>query len=397
MSSADGTVAALQGAYFFLSYAPAGRASEGSGDPSISTFFDDLCKSISDRVDGGGGQGIGFFDERIARGGDLKSEVSSALRAAQVLVPLYSPRYFTSRWSMREHEAFQRRLDVTGTAAPERHVVPVIWTPFLAPQDRAEWALRSGPADRSYQENGLRALHMLPSYRSSYRRVVGWLADRIVTVTREQPLRPSRAPELDDVEPRATLGPRFVLTMLSSPATATRTVGTEGGSDWWEDLSAGTHQSVLAYASTRVERMGLAPVVVPSERIAHESRENPAVMLVDPWIVADAGEGLLRDVAESLPRWGSPLLLSPSGGPGRSRDHELAAAAGRILAEVRRARTPQAGSRAQLAGVLPPLIATLRREYLRYGRVFPPPGPARPRPPRLGDSRTRHEENDSNG
>ncbi|HEY6797491.1 MAG TPA: TIR-like protein FxsC [Kineosporiaceae bacterium] len=393
-------VALRRGSYFFLSYAPSGRTPQGGSDPLISSFFDDLCKAISDQVDEEEREQIGVFDARIPRGRDLKSEASTALRSTQVLVPLYSPRYFTSGWSMREHEAFERRLALLHAASPERHLVPVIWTPFLDPAERAERALRAGPADQRYQENGLRALHALPlpSYRSSYRRVVGWLADRIVAVTREQPIRPSTAPELGDVDPGTGSGPRFVVSLLSDPrARGSGGAGANRRFRWWHDVPVDADGSVVEDACTWVERMGLTAVVVPPAALQEETRGAPAVLLVDPWVVEDSGEQFLRDLAGSLPPWVSPVLLIPSDGSGSTPELPVVTASERVLTAARQARTPRVGSRAELTSVLPPLIARMRRQYLRHGPVTPPTGPSRPRPPRLGDRRIHREKGDHHG
>jgi hypothetical protein len=402
VSPVGGRPPAPEGSYFFLSYATSGpgRVEADEVDPLISHFFDDLCAAIQDQVRSAAGSLIGFFDRQLPTGGDLKGEVSSALRSSQVLVPLYSPRYFATSWSMREQEVFRRRLETAATTSPERHLLPVIWTPFPSwdRPDEAVRALRSGPPDPDYQENGLRALHKLPTYHAAYQRVVGWLADRIVTVARENPLSPSAAPSLDDVDAPPVSGPRFSIAMLlpGSEATWSPSDEAERRQAWWRVGSGRQDLWVLDYVRARVERMGLTPELVGASGLAGAARGAPAILIVDPWVLAHQGEESIEALVRSLPAWVCVLLLdAPPERSEISRERAVATAAAEVLENAGGTAPQRVGSSAQLARALPGLIARLRGVYLRHGPVFPPAGPSTQRPPRLRDvSRIGQEESD---
>ena len=62
-----------------------------------------------------------FFDQRIDVGTEWPSELASALQRSQLLLPVWSPSYFTSRWCMAEWRTMRRRqqtLVSTGLETP---------------------------------------------------------------------------------------------------------------------------------------------------------------------------------------------------------------------------------------------------------------------------------------
>src|SRR6185312_5509288 len=128
------------------------------------------------------GMEIGFYDQQIPSGADLKAWLSTALGSTEVFVPLYSPGYFRKSWPMREQEAFRRRLQTASAVAPDKHIVPILWTPFPSREQTpmAARAASTRPGVSEYGENGLRMLCMSVSYQHSYRLVLSWLADEIV-------------------------------------------------------------------------------------------------------------------------------------------------------------------------------------------------------------------------
>src|SRR6476659_7455305 len=111
--------------YFFLSYAHSappdpdpederGPVEEPDSDPVVEKFYEDLAGAVRARARPGSREPMGFFDQAIPAGSDIKAELSRALGAAQVFVPLYSPSYVTRSWPLREQEVFRRRLAWAG-------------------------------------------------------------------------------------------------------------------------------------------------------------------------------------------------------------------------------------------------------------------------------------------
>ncbi|MGH3935463.1 MAG: TIR domain-containing protein, partial [Pseudonocardiaceae bacterium] len=123
------------GVYFFLSYAHSAPTSErvrSDADPSVGVFFADLVAEVHARARPAEGMEIGFFDQQILPGTDIKTQLCDALGRAEVFVPLYSPGYFAKSWPMREQLVFQGRLRAASATTPDRHIVPVLWTPLLS-------------------------------------------------------------------------------------------------------------------------------------------------------------------------------------------------------------------------------------------------------------------------
>ncbi len=270
------------GVYFFLSYAHSAPISErirSDSDPSVGVFFKDLTEAVKDRARPVEGMEIGFFDQQIPSGVDLKTLLSEALGSAEVFVPLYSPGYFAKSWPIREQEVFRRRLRAASAVAPDEHIVPILWTPFPSWEQTPSVAraLSIGANISEYGENGLRALCMLASYRRSYQLVLSRLADEIVTVAERSPLGPSAAPDLDDVpgtKPPAEAG--FLVTMLAPRHGASRAPQAvkDRGNPWW-----------LIYAGRRIppgsrpspsmpEAWPSGWVWIPGSRISSKSRSS---------------------------------------------------------------------------------------------------------------------------
>jgi hypothetical protein len=125
MNSTSGWTAEAQqarhGVYFFLSYAHSAPTSErvwSDADPTVSVFFADLATAVTARARPAEGMEIGFFDQQIPPGADMKAQLCDALGRAEVFVPLYSPGYFAKSWPMREQEAFRGRLRAASALCP---------------------------------------------------------------------------------------------------------------------------------------------------------------------------------------------------------------------------------------------------------------------------------------
>lgn len=91
---------AAQAPLFYLSYAHLPSVETVDDDLEL-RFFRDLSTEISNLTDLPP-SATGFIDAEIPAGADWQATMMRALAEAQVLVPLYSPRYFKSEWCGRE-------------------------------------------------------------------------------------------------------------------------------------------------------------------------------------------------------------------------------------------------------------------------------------------------------
>ena len=386
------------GVYFFLSYAHSAPTSErvrSDADPSVGVFFKDLTEAVKDRARPAAGMEIGFFDQQIPPGTDLKALLSEALGAAEVFVPLYSPGYFATSWPRREQAVFRSRLRTANAVAPDKHIVPILWTPFPSWEQTptVARALSIGAGISDYGENGMRALCMLASYRRSYQVVLSGLADEIVAVAERSPLGPSAAPDLDDVpgtKPAAEAG--FLVAMLAPRHGVSRAPhAVKGGENpWWHRYAGRRVPLVAEYAASVAERLGLDTRFVDFVEVEELFDRTPAIVIVDPWVVADRGPGFLTSTFAGLPKWVVPLVLDGQRGD-PSSDPPVTKKAVEALGSALQVPVNRVNSMDQLDEILPTLVARARRTYLREGPVFPPVGFSR-RPGRLRDEDLRNTE-----
>ena len=399
MNSTSSQTAEVQktrhGVYFFMSYAHSAPASEGvqsDADPSVSVFFTDLVAAVEARARPAHGMAIGFFDQQLPPDTDMKALLSAALGSAEVFVPLYSPKYFAKSWPMREQEVFRRRLLTASAVAPEQHIVPILWTPFLSWEQPPEGtrALSIGAGISDYGENGLRALCMLTSYRHSYELVLSRLADEIVKVAEQSPLGPSAAPDLDDVLDPVPSNAGFVVAMLSPDEGVLLGSHTVGGrtNAWWRAYAGRRIPPVAEHARNMAERLGLRTLVGDFAEFESLLDQTPAIVLVDPWMVMSRGPDFLASTFAALQDWVVPLVLDVgSGNPRLDPASELAEKAVEALESARGVPVKRVNGMDKLEKILPTMVAKARRTYLRRGPVFPPAGPAK-RPARLRDAGT---------
>ena len=381
------------GVYFFLSYAHSAPTSErvqSDSDPAVGVFFADLAAAVAARATPAAGMEIGFFDQQIPPGADMKALLSDALGSAEVFVPLYSPGYFAKSWPMREQEVFRRRLLAASTAEPEQRIVPILWTPLLSweqPPIEAR-ALSIGAGISDYGENGLRALCMLTSYQTSYRLILSLLADEIVKVAERSPLGPSAAPDLDDVPGPVAAEAGFLVAMLAPRHGVSRAprVVKGGENPWWRTDAEQRIPPVAEYAGSVAERLGLDTRVADFAEVEELFDQTPAIVIVDPWIVADRRSQFLASTFAGLPKWVVPLVLDGQRGD-PTLDSAMTEKAVEALGSALPVPVNRVNSMDQLDEILPTLVTRARRTYLREGPVFPPPGSSK-RPGRLRDAGT---------
>ena len=379
---------AQQSCYFFLSYAYVPRPLDESPDdlvrfprpaePTVGVFFDELCAAVTDRADPRSGLEIGFFNQSMPSGLDIKDSLAAVLGSAEVFVPLCSPDYLSSSWPQRERKAFRERLRAV-TDDVERHILPVLWTPVEDWQSDSdvERAVRASGGGPEYVENGLRVLRKLGRYRPMYDRMLAWLAETIVDVAERHPAGPSVVPHLDQIS--------VVAGQASEPKAAGFLVATFAPDDrpahddlWWRSYA----EPIAARAATVAERLGLPSQVVDIDEAESLFGGAPGIVLVDPRIAVGAERESALARIHSLPRWVMPVILeSPADqlNPDGVAIEEAAIA----IQNTVKGRARRVDSEAEFDRVLPSVVARARRAHLREVHVTDGSGG---RPPRLRDS-----------
>jgi hypothetical protein len=353
--------------YFFLSYAhsvPLSAASRPDTDYWVSRLFHDLAAAVRRGATRSGDLDAGFFDGQVSPGADLRQTLTEALSLTHVFVPLHSPNYFRNAWALGERESFRSRLTRLAPARAERHLLPVLWLPLPSWGDRPETTqaldLVHDADDRAdYAENGLRALCKLSAYRRQYESVLAALAARIVTVAETQPLARSRAATLSSHPVTDGGGPALVVTTLTDHAR-------------WRPY-AGQHELAVAdYVAATGERLGLPTRVVDLAAARALAPASPTVVLVD----AATGAAAARAALDGLPRWVVPLVIAAEHERGESAPESIAG----TLQDAGFPRVLPARAIDEFERCAPLLVTEARKQFLRHGPVYPPDGPAAPKP-----------------
>jgi FxsC-like protein len=379
-----------RGTYFFLSYAHSPPTRDGVSDTDhwVTAFFHDLCESVRSHAAPDAGWDAGFYDDLLPPGSDWKARLADALSTAQVFVPLYSPAYLSRSWPLKERESFRRRLAVVGATEAD-HILPVLWTPTPSaePQPELEDALLLGTDVPAYAANGLRALRMLNSYRQQYDAIRGRLARRIVEMAERAPLRPSRAPSLDDIIESRYGETSFVVAILAAtvddpppdhpPDAYART--TEG----WRPFAGTEAVPAAEHAANVAERLGLPTRVVDFASGGGLLDRHPGLLLIDPWTLTEAGGRIaLTAAVDRLREWVTPVILANQNDARfGERASELADEVGDMLHRAGAHRVKRAREVREFVQLLPSMVTDARRQYLRNAElIVPPKGPHVGRP-----------------
>jgi FxsC-like protein len=364
------------GRFFYLSHAPA--------DEVVRVLYHDLSARIAQRVGPDPDLDVGFLDDLLPAGADWAHEVATALAHAEAFVPLYSPGYLSRRWPLRERESFRRRM--AGTAAPQdagAHIVPVLWVPAPFAGYVADVAEALALADDipEYADNGLRGLAVLSIFRSAYDEVVDRIASRIVAAA-AAPLGPGPVRPLAAM-PQPSLATAGLVISVAAPtrdsAPPQRPATAYGSSGaQWRPYHAGMALPVAAQAAAVAERHGLPPQVVELDVAAGLAATIPTVLLVDPWITADAGgRAALQEILAVAPDWLTVLVVvDEDDGQYGAVDARLADQLTGVLSLIVSREIPRARRAEEFERLIPSLIADARRRYLR---TRPARYPARPR------------------
>lgn len=392
---------ARPGAYFFLSYAstpPSRWDSHADADVIVDEFFRDLSDAVEQRR-GLPELDIGFCDRTLAPGVDRQARILNALGRAEVFVPLYSPRYFTSFSAGREWTVFFRRLLAQGVVEPGQRVVPVCWTP-LPPGYRPPTGV-DVPTDHlaigDYGDDGLQAMYRLTRHRADYQRVVVEVARAIVRIAEHRRVGPGTAVAVDDSEltfPQDTDGPVFAI-VVAAPDSVSVGAGRHAAygrvAAEWRPFGVREEVPLAQDAAAIAARFGFLPRVFSLGDKGDHFAESPGVLLIDPWMTTTRdGRERLRRVVEQLPRWALPVFVTDEqeqvsqrlARPFAEVAAELTEPGGAALGEPARRAAVTVTSLESFGATLPVLVTDAARRYLRHGRVPPAPNgeqAARPR------------------
>lgn len=292
--------------HFYLSFPPSipftGQRADDL-DRWVRALFTDLCTAVGRRGPSGG-IAPGFADH------EPDADWRAGLEGAEVLVPLYSPVYFTRTRTGRELEGFRRRVAGAGIARPERRIVPVLWTPPPPAERSRPWVrecldLPGSPA--SYIENGLQALLRLWMFRADYTRLVDLLAARIVAISRDEPIGPSPVEGFDGIcSPFGPVPATFAVILAASAD--------------WRPFPAEQRAPLARYVRRAAERLDftVATSALADTADTPDPRRGPGIVLIDPqYVVGGPGATMLDALLPELPPWVLPVLVGGGEVPDR--------------------------------------------------------------------------------
>ncbi|GLY04363.1 hypothetical protein Acsp01_47420 [Actinoplanes sp. NBRC 101535] len=359
---------------------PAGEPA--TRDPLVDTFFADLM-GVVQRLARAGARHVGLYDRTLSSGTGWRDTLR-ALGQAEVLVPLYSPRYVASAWATEEHYSFQKRLEAAH-ADPARHIQPVLWMPFPDGVDPAQYGLSLEEDVPQYKTLGLGALCDAgrldrtpdPEYRQAYEKIVERIARRIVDAAEQSPIGPSAPPPEPPGSGIAPSAADLLIVVHTAPGSTART---------WTPYADAGRTPVAGQALAVAQRLDVVAAISTLREAVRLWRHRPAVLLVDVWLLDDDERAAgLAEILHGLPRWVTPLLIADAGD--RVHATRVAELRDRALAMLGGAADPAtsvAGSADDFVKIMPVLVSQARSRYLHeLPRTFPSR-------PRLGVAEPRH-------
>lgn len=399
--------------YFFLSYAHTPRydlADTADPDAWVADLYTDLCDHIMQLTNLPYGAKPGFMDRDLRPGNHWPAGLSQALATCRVFVPLYSRRYFESEQCGKEWFAFSRRVlnqTAKGASRPEL-IVPAVWVP-VEPQALPEVAKSIQFNHRElgdrYLAHGFYGIIKLARYRDAYEEAVYELARRIVDVAHRTPIDPCQPDDYESLDsafgsahPPASSGRRLRITMVA-PTTDDLPDGREpdhygSAPQDWNPYKPASARPLADHACDLLRNLDYRPVVgdLDGRGPALASAgppTDPEVLLVDPWAATQTEpHKMLHRLDQQDKPWVQVVV------PWNPGDMQTAAAQarlrssmneslGRKLAEVRITSTMAVRGVPCLEDfslVLPLVVRTAVRQYLKHARAYPPAGPAGEKP-----------------
>jgi FxsC-like protein len=399
--------------YFFLSYAHTPKHDpDDPDDPDawVGKLYTDLCRHIMQLTDLPHGARPGFMDRELRPGHIWPAALSSALATCRVFVPLYSHRYFESEQCGKEWFAFSRRvLDAEARAVLRAEaIIPAIWVPVDV--DRMPEAARNiqfGHHDLgdTYVAHGFYGIIKLSRYRGDYEEAVYELARRIIQVARKEPVPPGKLADYTALESAFRLaqegnrGARRLRLTVVAPTSSDLPPGRGDfhyGSNAldWNPYRPDSIRPLAEHASELVRNLGYQPDIGDLDSHSEALTGNgppvaPGIVLVDAWATGQP------DCAQTLRRFDSmnkPWIQIVV--PWNRVDAETAGQEAGLRDNLEKSlRNKLAEGRAtsimavrgvpcleDFNTVLPALVRTAVRGYLKYAEAYPPAGPAMEKP-----------------
>lgn len=398
--------------YFFLSYAHTPRVDSGdSDDPDlwVAALFKDLSRHIMQLTNIPRGANPGFMDRGLQPGDDWPTELVHALATCRVFVPLYSKRYFTSEhcgkeWYYFTSRALNHAARVTG---PVETIIPAVWVPVETRQlPAAAASIQLNYDSDAYQANGFYGLIKLSRFKDAYDDAVYALAQRIVQVAERSQVKEGLVTDYDSLESafgEEGLGmssdQRIRITIVAPHADALPDGRVDAGPygqtarDWNPYGSDSVRRPIADHAAALARGLGYRVEV--GDLFQHEAElltsgppSGPQILIIDPWaLLLPRCQQLLQQLdaldtpwVQAVVPWNREVESPEAEGKLRvALDTTIA----RKLAEVR-----VTSSRAvhgvptldEFSVVLPKLILTAVKQYLRRAQAYPPAGPVLERP-----------------
>jgi FxsC-like protein len=394
--------------YFFLSYPyPPGDGSGAARQPDawLVKLFDDLCDRVVriGHLPQEAAKSVGFMDRGPwADGPGLPLRLRRALATSRVFVPLFSRRYFESEYCGRQWSTFTGRPlsgESRGRIAADA-IIPVLWAPVdgdLLPPVARSVRLNHADLGECYAANGIYGIIKLTRYREAYEAAVGGLAQLIIGAAEASPVAPGRVTD-DDSSLMSAFGPEAAPVAEGPPLRITVVAprqgelpgeqGTLRGRDacGWNPYASETVRGLADHAADLARALGYRPQVGDiqqhrDELLSGGPPTSPEVLIVDARVtMIDGYARLLRRLDAMDKPWVQVVV------PWKQDDddseavraklwsalfsvlgHKLAGGRATSSVAVRGVRTLD-----DFSHVLPAVIMTAARHYLRHARAFPP-------------------------
>jgi FxsC-like protein len=399
--------------YFFFSYAHLPKpVGDDTTDPNlwIEKLFKDLCRSVHEMATAPPPQ-VGFMDSGIRHGAEWARSLSEHLAVCRTFVPLYSRHYFLSDNCGKEWQAFCGRVrngHATGTTHVQQ-VIPAQWIPVPVNQHPREvQRIQFRPADlgQTYAEHGFYPLTHIDFFNSAYQLAVYELARKIVQVAEGEPAPPGPALEYESLPSAFTDRSRPVIggykpfhiviaapRLSELPADRSRDYyGTDAYG--WNPYAPDLVEPLAQYASNvaryhghhRPQAFSLLDYAEELLRDPGERPTAPAVLLIDPWVVTQRESRRLLEAYDRMTKpWIQFVVAWNTKDDGLT---EKEAVLRDLLGTVLRTKLADGGRPArqvaslgvgtieEMSAVLPTMIQTAGRHFLRYQNP-PPAQPAR--------------------
>jgi FxsC-like protein len=393
-----------QGPFFFLSY------SQTPERPWVEKLFHDIQLEVLERTTLPVSSQVGFMDTNtVSLGGVWRDEIARALATCSVFIPLFCPRYFTSKECGTEWHAFaQRVLDHQAHhSGKASFIIPALWTP-VNPAELPDAARRiqihHADLGEEYAKHGFYTLIKNSYYRQQYLTALQRLAVHIIRAVEYSRLQPCDVRDLGprrnafDVPGRRTPADRrlnvivVASTQSSIPRDRSAHFYGHAATDWNPYYPAS--RLVIADFAAAVARLnGYEPTVLGLDEgtellTRHNVDAGLGLLLVDAWATMDPALAARLSQLDGVSGWVSIMVPWNRDDPQtRSRSHELWARLSELLPHrlgvARPFSTVNAGgigTLEQFRSRLPDVLDGALHGYLNHADAHPPGGviPARP-------------------